>query len=143
MHSFLDVSVVVIIRGYTKTIENKMRLIPEVRELTCCHGDEYQPRTTVVEAVLLGTAWLSSGHGPGLHPCWRSTRGLAIFLHLRMGKSTYLHRKRHIFDSTRVRRFTSVVSCVSDARTQISPQAFCAWCAAEGTYPPFWSLSPQ
>lgn len=80
------------------TLKNMTWLTPEVRELTCCHGDEYQPRTTVLEAVLLGTAWVSSGHGPRLHPCWRSTRGLAIFLHLRMGNSTYLHRKRHKFD---------------------------------------------
>lgn len=69
----------------------------EVKELTCCHGDEYQPRTTALEAVLLGTVWVSSGHGPRLHPCWRATRGLAMFLHLRTGKSTYLHKRRYIF----------------------------------------------
>lgn len=88
---YLDVPVFVLVsRSYM------MWLTPEVRELTCCHGDEYQPRTTALEAVLPGTARLSSRHAPRLHPCWSSTRGLAIFLHLRTGKSTYLHRKRHL-----------------------------------------------
>lgn len=121
---FLDVRIVFAIRSYITTVEE---MLCEVKELTCCHGDEYQPRTTALEAVLLGTAWISSGHGFRLHPCCRSTSGLAMLLHLRMGKSTYLHSKSHVFDSTRVRRLTSP----------------CTRCAAEGAYPPFWSLSPQ
>lgn len=39
--------------------------------------------------------WGSCGHGPRLQPCWRSTVGLARFLHLRTGNSTYLRRGRH------------------------------------------------
>lgn len=57
---------------------------------TCCQGDEYQPKTTALEVVRPGRTRGTSTHGPWLQDCWRSTKGLAIFLHLRIGNSTYL-----------------------------------------------------
>lgn len=68
-----------------------------------------------------------SGHGTRLQPCWRSTVGLARFLHLRNGNSTYLRNGGRGTASKSLRR-GSVEVYVS---------------AAQGTYPPWESASPQ
>lgn len=62
--------------------------------VTCCQGEEYQPKTTAVELGLPAGTRGGSGHGPRLQTCWRSTKGLATFLHLRKGNSTYLYERR-------------------------------------------------
>ena len=72
---------------------NRLGSKPEQKH-TCCQGEEYQPRTTgpLLPAITRGT----SGQGPRLQPCWRSTRGVAMFLHLRMGNSTYLNGRGEV-----------------------------------------------
>lgn len=62
-------------------------------DCTCCHGEEYQPRNTTLEPVFPGVTCGGPGHRPRLQPCWRATSGLAKFLHLRMGNSTYLSER--------------------------------------------------
>lgn len=78
----------------TKSLSGKQIRIKAEQKHTCCQGEEYQPRTTgpLLPAITRGT----SGQGPRLQPCWRSTRGLAVFLHLRMGNSTYLNGRGEV-----------------------------------------------
>lgn len=130
-------------------------VLDQIMNCTCCHGEEYQPMSTAVEVVLPGIARGSSGHGPRLQPRWRSTKGLAIFLHLRMGNSTYLCRRGHVIGSKWLvlQSFPILNSDSEDSTstTQWGLKYLCRtiklwgmpWCAVEGAYPPCESLSPQ
>lgn len=80
----------------TQSLSRRHLLDRSVSKYTCCQGEANQPNTRALEVVLPGKTRGSSGHGPRLQPCWRSTKGLAIFLHLRMGNSTYLSRRGQI-----------------------------------------------
>ncbi len=124
---------------------------------TCCQGEEYQPKTTALEVVLPETTRGSSGHGLRLQPCWRSTIGLAIFLHLRTGNSTYLCGggqavclKWQFPQSFQFWRDWDSDSQDSTQMAQWDPKyvfrSIKVWgmsCVVEGTYPPCESLSPQ
>lgn len=87
---------------HSTNIGLKMRHIDYADKCTCCQGEEYQPKTTALEDVLPGTTRGTSGHGPRLQPCWRSTNILAIFLHLLTGNSKYLCGRTQGAGSTRL-----------------------------------------